>query len=371
MSHSYLPGVAALALLTAPVVLDSGSPAAAQAARAVAEPAANVRASPFRARGDGATDDTAAIQAALDASETVYLPAGVYLIDARRGLRVRTGSHLFGSGRTSTILKAAAGGGSPAELAAHQAGSIIRRAFDPAAANGYVTDVRLHDFTVLLTHPNDRIATDAVQIGIDFRSVTRSSIERVHVGNTPPPGSPVARAPAHVFDSQGYGIVLGTVPSSLPAYAGGEVNLVRDVNVWGAYKGIVLDDDLLSPRSATHATVVERADIQGAQHLLSQESEYARAIVWRDNVLQNVVPQPGGNDRASVLRIEGRDVRVDGGYVEAGGLARYLVTLGPATRDVAVALLHTSCTGTVLVVDQGLRNRLALGADCDVVQAAR
>lgn len=333
--------------------------------------AVNVRAAPFGAKGDGRSDDTAAIQAALDANEAVYIPAGVYCVDPRRGLRVRTGTHLFGAGRAATILMARPGGGSTAELAAYQAGSVIHRAFDPAAANPYVAYVRLQDFSVLLNHPKDRITTDAVQIGIDFRNITRSSIERVHVGNTPPVGSAVARPAAHAFDSQGYGIVLGTIPSSLVAYAGGEVNLLRDVNVWGAYKAIVLDDKALSPRSATHGTVIERADLQGAQHLLSQESEYARAIVWRDAVLQNVVPQPGGNAVASVLRIDGAEIRVTGGYVEPGGLARYLVALGPASRDVTVDLLHASCTAPISIADRGARNRVSAGADCRIDREAR
>ncbi len=41
-------------------------------------PVANVKA--FGAKGDGVTDDTAAIQAALDASYNVYIPAGTYIV---------------------------------------------------------------------------------------------------------------------------------------------------------------------------------------------------------------------------------------------------------------------------------------------------
>jgi hypothetical protein len=62
------------------------------------------------ARGDGSTDDTAALQAALDAAEggTLYLPAGTYVIDSvtlRPGARVR----LLGDGQGATILKHAGG----------------------------------------------------------------------------------------------------------------------------------------------------------------------------------------------------------------------------------------------------------------------
>ncbi|GAC1466737.1 MAG: hypothetical protein NVSMB9_07610 [Isosphaeraceae bacterium] len=61
----------------------------------------------FGAVGDGAHDDTAAIQAALDAAGTgtggrVDLPAGVYLV---RTLILRSRVHLAGAGIEATILK--------------------------------------------------------------------------------------------------------------------------------------------------------------------------------------------------------------------------------------------------------------------------
>src|SRR5262245_6128722 len=40
----------------------------------------NVKAPPFGARGDGVTDDTAAIQSALDSANTVLVPAGTFLV---------------------------------------------------------------------------------------------------------------------------------------------------------------------------------------------------------------------------------------------------------------------------------------------------
>ena len=52
----------------------------------------------FGARGDGRTDDTRAIQAAIDAASpggVVHLPAGEYLVDPLRSLRMRSGVHLM------------------------------------------------------------------------------------------------------------------------------------------------------------------------------------------------------------------------------------------------------------------------------------
>ncbi len=65
----------------------------------------------FGAVGDGITDDTAAIQAAIDAKDNIYLPTGVYAIT---GLTLREGSVLHGDGYSldntkGTVLKLTSG----------------------------------------------------------------------------------------------------------------------------------------------------------------------------------------------------------------------------------------------------------------------
>jgi hypothetical protein len=57
----------------------------------------------FGAVGDGVADDTAAIQAALDASNSVYVPPGVYLLSATLHSRPRT--EFYGSVAEITQLK--------------------------------------------------------------------------------------------------------------------------------------------------------------------------------------------------------------------------------------------------------------------------
>lgn len=327
---------------------------------------ANVRGAAFGAKGDGQADDTAAIQAAIDQYDRVHIPAGIYRINPKVGLILRTGTQLSGDGRTATLLVAAPGGGSLKDLASYGSGSLIRRRFDLGHRNEYVSYVRLTDFSVILNHPRASVTTDQIQIGIDFRNISRSSIERVHVGNVIPEGTRFRKATAHVHDSQGYGIALGTVQSSLVSYAGGELNIIRDVSIWGAYKAIAQDDAELSPRSAAHATKIEHSDIQGAQYLLSQESRYTRGTVWRDNILQNVVPRPDDIQNATVVHIDSQDARVEGGYVEAGGLSRYIVFLGMDTKRVSVMFDYTSCTNTPENFDGGTSNRILMTPDCAV-----
>lgn len=61
----------------------------------------NVREEPYSASGDGQTDDTAAIQKAMDESAYVFVPKGIYRIS--QPLRLRPDSHLFGLGVYSII----------------------------------------------------------------------------------------------------------------------------------------------------------------------------------------------------------------------------------------------------------------------------
>ena len=75
----------------------------------------NVKHTPYNAKGDGVTDDTKAIQAALDAAkanEVVYLPASTYLI--RSTLHIsRPNISIRGAGPACTIIHLADNGGLP------------------------------------------------------------------------------------------------------------------------------------------------------------------------------------------------------------------------------------------------------------------
>jgi polygalacturonase len=95
----------------------------------------NVKA--FGARGDGAGDDTAAIQAAINAAkpgETIYFPAGVYSV-ANFVVKNRSGLSFSGEGQKSTI-KQRSGAARIATVEASRDIAISNLAFD---ANGIVS----------------------------------------------------------------------------------------------------------------------------------------------------------------------------------------------------------------------------------------
>ncbi|MBM4017046.1 MAG: hypothetical protein FJ288_01755 [Planctomycetes bacterium] len=66
--------------------------------------AANVRAAPYQAKGDGRADDTASLQRAIDQSEIVFLPKGCYRLT--RTLELKPHTKLIGAGQHLSFLLA-------------------------------------------------------------------------------------------------------------------------------------------------------------------------------------------------------------------------------------------------------------------------
>lgn len=93
----------------------------------------------FGAVGDGVTDDTAAIQAAIDASRFVFIPTGTYLVSST--IYVRRGIHLFGAGLIDTIIN---GSGMTTPIFATQ----LNR-YGPAAADQGIRDAVIEGFKIV------------------------------------------------------------------------------------------------------------------------------------------------------------------------------------------------------------------------------
>jgi pectate lyase-like protein len=79
--------------------------------------ALNVKTEPYNARGDGVTDDTNAIQSAMDdcaraGGGNVFLPTGTYLL--QESLLLRNGVNIIGAGMYVTTLKVGDGMNAPA-----------------------------------------------------------------------------------------------------------------------------------------------------------------------------------------------------------------------------------------------------------------
>ncbi|MDZ7617810.1 MAG: glycosyl hydrolase family 28-related protein [Patescibacteria group bacterium] len=91
--------------------------------------AVNVKAPPYGARGDGRTDDTGAIQRAIDENEIVFLPKGCYRLT--RTLELRPHTKLIGTGQHLSLLVVTG----EAPFASDEAPPVLVRTADSADAS--------------------------------------------------------------------------------------------------------------------------------------------------------------------------------------------------------------------------------------------
>lgn len=268
----------------------------------------------FGAVGDGVTDDTAAIQAAIDAlpagSGAVYLPSGLYLVDPAVGIDLVSGMTLFGDGRANTQLVAKPVGG-----------TILKRAFNPIGPNAYVDSVIVRDIGIILRHPAVANPSNYYQVAIQFRHITRSLIEDVYIGNYPYGVSSGLPSPTTQEDArQGYGVSLGSTSAGDIAYAGGEVNTCRRVFCAGVRYGFTLDNptfDTPAGGSAAYTCVIDCCEVSAAEVGISQYGQYGAGCTFSNNVIQAIDQMRGSVATAYSIILEGYEHFLFGGYNES------------------------------------------------------
>lgn len=174
----------------------------------------------FGAVGDGVADDTAAIQAAIDAAGAgdVWMPKGNYKITAK--LKLPSGCRLRGAGISATTITATIG-------------SAMISSTNPATRFYYI---KVQDMTL----DNTNRAT-AGGIGIDFKNISLGAINQVEVKNA---------ETGILFDATGggayyndlYSPQIATCGTGLKFQAGANENRVFGCRVVDTTTGVSIDD---------------------------------------------------------------------------------------------------------------------------------
>jgi len=129
----------------------------------------------YGAKGDGVTDDSAAIQSALDLQGHIYIPAGTYLINT--SLRIKDNTWLFGDGTEATILKE---GGAGTTLGTMSTSILVNQAhFDDNAAGNdsmHVENIAFHGQRSTPIADGAVTATNKGVGGVYFEYASRSRI---------------------------------------------------------------------------------------------------------------------------------------------------------------------------------------------------
>lgn len=142
----------------------------------------------YGAKGDGVTDDTAAIQAAIDANRGVILvPTGTYIISAP--IDIKLIRELRGEGAEATMLKAKAGTTFEQMIkSVHAAGAdyvyLSKMTLDGNKSNGAVVGGILYDDVHVPSYIEDVTVVECASYGIKLYDSTVVSLSRCWVNRS-------------------------------------------------------------------------------------------------------------------------------------------------------------------------------------------
>ena len=181
----------------------------------------------FGAKGDGVTDDTSAVQAALDKGGFVFMPAGTYKVSK---LYIKSNTFLSGAGVDSTVILATLGTRTDNALLNEHA--YIRLSNGVTSSNQiFDENIQIQDLTINLDYFN-RFTYQPVSggetygCGISFGAVKNATCRNVLIVN---PG-------LHGFNTQGFSNQVGRTDLSSydtvdPAGAEPNVAVGRSANI--------------------------------------------------------------------------------------------------------------------------------------------
>jgi len=267
----------------------------------------------IKERGFGDFDSTEAIQKAIDVSDKVFIPPGIYRVNLSnvrdgkfrlRGLVLRSNVEIRGAGRMLTYL-----------LPDKTSGSVFRRNFNYTATvpNEEVSNVRISDIGVALDGKFEAPSLRQQQIAFDFRHIGESTLTDIFAGTV----NGIIALSSLEERARGYGVVFGSVPNDQANFANGSRNKLIGGRIWGALKAVTLDDSQLSPKSFTHFTEIHSTDIQSAAQSIVQEGKFSHRVKFLDNCVQYPVEDPRFPQVESMFyKLSGVSGVIEGGYME-------------------------------------------------------
>lgn len=272
------------------------------------------------------------------------------------GIKLVSDTHIKGSGPRKSVLNLI--GASPkANVDGLSGGSGIGRNYTPGAANVGVTNVLLEEFAVTMNHPGNSVdPTTHLQVAIDFRNISRSTIRRCFLGNY----SPINGTKGFTSDYlvQGFAIALGGASGGAIDYTGQELNIIEECTIVGARHGISME--FVGPYSgAAYQTTIRRNDIQMCQRLIVQYGTGGGGSIISGNTLQNLV-KPNGDATSTIgIWMRGHGNIIDEAYGEYGTDGNIILYLEPTSARNWIRYSGTVSVAGGLVVglqDQGTNN---------------